>query len=244
MCEHLAPAGLTAERWRRAARVRLQKTDIVGGVSGAVARDVVRKYRGNRSVAEAAADILMAAGDTDVHGVFAQLQAAGYLEVDSVDDDGDTWSQTSIQCNALAMAGFGKPITRKTADRLVAGVLERARSYNADPTKPLAIAQLRVFGSYLDPQVDPLGNVDIELLTARRPGYDPFAYGKASGRNFNTFMDHVLWAHAEVARHLANRSAAINITPNVGAQARVIYAIADDPSARPMNLPPEQGFTE
>jgi hypothetical protein len=126
--------------------VRLQKTDIVGGVSAAVARDVVRKYRGNPRVAEAAADILMAAGYTDVHGVFAQLQAAGYLEVDSVDEDGDTWWQTSTQGNALAMAGFGKPITRKTADRLVAGVLERARSYNADPTKPLAIARLRVFG--------------------------------------------------------------------------------------------------
>lgn len=161
MCEHLAPAGLTAERWRRAARVRLQKTDIVGGVSAAVARDVVRKYRGNPKVAEAVADILMAAGDTDVQGVFAQLRAAGYLEVDSVDEDGDTWSETSSQGNALAMAGFG---------------------------------------SYLDPQVDPLGDFDIELLTARRPGYDPFAYGKASGRNFNTFMDHVLWAYAEVAR--------------------------------------------
>ena len=90
------------------------------------------------------------------------------------------------------------------------------------------------------PQVDPLGDVDIELLTARRPGYDPFAYGKASGRNFNTFMDHVLWADTDVARHLAKRSAAINITPedvdNIGAEIRVIYAMADDPSARPMNL--------
>jgi hypothetical protein len=166
--------------------------------------------------------------------------------VDSVDEDGDTWWQTSTQGNALAMAGFGKPFTRKTADRLVAGVLERARSYNADPTKPLAIARLRIFGSYLDPQVDRLGDVDIELLTARRPGYDPFAYGKASGRNFNTFMDHVLWADTEVARYLANRSAAINITPedvdNIGAETRVIYAIADDPSARPMNLPPEEGY--
>lgn len=117
-------------------RVRLQKTDIIGGVSAAVARDVVRRYRGNPRVAEAAADILMAAGYTDVHGVFAQLQAEGYLEVDSVDEDGDTWWKTSIQGNALAMAGFGKPITRKTADRLVAGVLERARSYNADPISP------------------------------------------------------------------------------------------------------------
>ena len=227
--------------------MRLQKTDFVAGVPAAVARDVVRKYRGNPRVAEAATEILTAAGYTDVHGVFAQLQTAGYLEVDSVDEDGDTWWQTTIQGNALAMAGFGKPITRTTADRLLAGVLERAKSYNADPTKPLAIARLRVFGSYLDPQIDPLGDVDLELLVARRPGYDPFAYGTASGRSFNTFMDHVLWADTEVARHLTNRSAAINITPenvdHIGAETRVIYAITDDPSARPLNFPPESANT-
>lgn len=145
------------------------------------------------------------------------------------------------------MAGFGKPITRKTADRLVAGVLERARSYNSDPTKPLAITRLRAFGSYLNPRIDPLGDVDIELLTARRPGYDPFGYGKASGRKFNTFMDHLLWADTEVARHLANRSAAINISTedvdHIGAETRIIYSVMDDPTARPMHLPPEAATT-
>lgn len=164
-----------------------------------------------------------------------------------MDDDRYTWGPPSTKGNALAMAGFGKPITRKTADRLVAGILERARSYNADPTKPLAITRLRAFGSYLDARIDPLGDVDIELLTARRPGFDPFGYGKTSGRNFNTFMDQLLWADTEVARHLANRSAAINITTEdvdyIGARTRIIYSIVDDPSARPVHLPRETTAT-
>jgi hypothetical protein len=67
----------------------------------------------------------------------------------------------TIQGNALAMAGFGKPISRKTSDRLVSELLERARAYNANQGKPLFIDALRVFGSYLAPQINPLGDVDI-----------------------------------------------------------------------------------
>lgn len=70
--------------------------------------------------------------------------------------------------NALALASFGKPISRKTADRLVSGLLERARTYNADPDKPLFINALRVFGTYLSPDINTLGDVDIELTYGRR----------------------------------------------------------------------------
>jgi hypothetical protein len=57
------------------------------------------------------------------------------------------------------MAGFGKPISRKTSGRLVSELL--ARAYNANQGKPLFIDALRVFGSYLAPQINPLGDVDI-----------------------------------------------------------------------------------
>lgn len=221
--------------------MRLQKTDVVAGLPATVARDVVRIYRGNPRVAESAGDILTADGVDDIKGVFALLKEEGYLEVDHIDEDGVAWWQTTTKGNALAMASFGKPITRKTADRLVAGMLERARSYNADPAKPLAILRIRIFGSYLNPQIDPLGDVDVELTTARRPGFDPFAYGQASGKNFGSFIDHVMWADVEVARHLANRSVAINITTEdvdlIGAQTTVIYELDDDKSARPADVP-------
>jgi predicted nucleotidyltransferase len=62
------------------------------------------------------------------------------------------------------MASFGKPIRRRTADGLVAGMLGRAREYK----KPLYIERLRIFGSYLDPRIDPLGDVDVELSFGMR----------------------------------------------------------------------------
>ena len=36
-------------------------------------------------------------------------------------------------------------------------------AYNADPGKPMFINTLRLFGSYLSPEIDPIGDVDIEL---------------------------------------------------------------------------------
>jgi hypothetical protein len=100
--------------------------------------------------------------------VFAGLEAAGHMEQVRVDNDGEVRWDTTIQGNALAMATFGKPISRKNADRLVSGLLERAQAHNADPGKPMFIDTLRVFGSYLSPEIDPLGDVDIELSYGRR----------------------------------------------------------------------------
>jgi hypothetical protein len=62
------------------------------------------------------------------------------------------------------MASFGKPIRRKTANQLVAGMLERARDYNTDANKPLYVERLRIFGSYLDP----LGDVDVDMSFGNR----------------------------------------------------------------------------
>lgn len=218
--------------------MRVARTDVIGGVPAELARSIVRRFKGREMVADAAADLLKDTGlkPTDV---FAQLEVAGYLEKIHVDNDGYTWWETTIQGNALAMASFGKPISRKTADRLVAGLLERARAYNADPAKPHFINTLSVFGSYLDPKADTLGDIDVELTYGRRIA-DPkqvLDYSRSSGRSFPTYMDQLLWPLTELVRHLKNRSAFINITTEdiarITEQAKIIYSIDDDPQAVP-----------
>lgn len=171
--------------------------------------------------------------------VLAQLEAAGYMEKVETDAAGDIWWDTTIQGNALAMASFGKPISRKTADRLVPGVLDRARAYNADPAKPLFIDTLKVFGSYLNPGIDPLGDVDMELTYGRRIT-DPKLvadYARASGRSFNTYVARLLWPYTELVQHLKNRSAFLSITTeNIALltdRSETIYSIDTDPDAVP-----------
>jgi len=89
------------------------------------------------------------------------------------------------------MASFGKPISRKTADRLVSGLVDRAREYKADDGRPLFIAQIRIFGNYLQQDIDQLGDVDVELSSGRRIT-DPKAVGeytKAIGGTFGSYID-------------------------------------------------------
>lgn len=216
--------------------MRVSKTDSIAGLPAGLARAIARKFRGREGVAEVAADLLDGTG-FELGAVVAGLEAAGYLEKVRVDNDGDVWWDTTIQGNALAMASFGKPISRKTADRLVTGLLERARDYNADPGNPTFINTLRVFGSYLNPEIDPLGDVDIELTYGRRiTDQKALAdYTRASGRSFNTYVDQLLWPQTELVLHLKKRSAFINITlediTRLTDRCETIYSIDADPQA-------------
>ena len=111
------------------------------------------------------------------------------------------------------MASFGKPISRKTADRLVLGLRERARTHNGDPDKPTSVNALGVSGSYLSPEIDTVGDVDIELTYgARFTDQEALSdYTRASGRSFDTYMDQRC-GRTELVLHLKKRSAFINIT--------------------------------
>jgi len=70
---------------------------------------------------------------------------------------------------ALVNARCGKPITRKKADNLLAGLAGRAADLNADPEIRGSVVSLQIFGSYLG-ESDALGDVDliVELETDRQ----------------------------------------------------------------------------
>lgn len=219
--------------------MRVAKSDIIAGLPATVARNLVRLFHGGTFVQDVADSLLRKSGIEDGDATFADLEQAGYLAKVEVDDHGYVWWEATILGNALAMASFGKPISRKTADRLVAGLVGRAREYNADGGKPLFIGQIRIFGSYLQQGVDPLGDVDVELSYGRRIT-DPKAvrdYTKATGRTFASYIDQLFWPQKELVQHLRNRSAALSITlENIDRftdTSEVVYTIDGDPGAVP-----------
>jgi len=198
-----------------------------------MARLLMRSYQEHRP-AEVAAELL----GCDVGLAVESLRAfvdSGYIEhlPDDYWPDG-SWT-TTISGNALAMASFGKPISRATAERLLAEVLERVRSYNSDPAKALTVTQLVVFGSYLDPSADSLGDLDLAMSYVRRPGVDLFDYARASGRSFSGIGDEVMWPLRELMLAIKNRSTAINVTMEDVSQItdrfEVVYRVCDDPCA-------------
>jgi hypothetical protein len=204
---------------------------VIGGLPATIARGVVRHFSSARPSRVLPPELINGA---DSETVLISLANEGFVHGDREDAHGEVWWKATIQGNALAMASFGKPISRTTADRLATGLVDRARAFNADPSRLVYVERLRIFGSYLDPSVDPLGDLDVEILIGRR---DPspeaaVAYARASGRRFNTYLAELSWPRVELLQILRNRSAAINITEEdvsgLTNKVAVVYSIHDD----------------
>lgn len=196
--------------------LRLTRGVPVGGIDPELARELARLARRARTVEEVA--FRMRLTPCECRSALIGLRDAGYM-VERRDRDGVVEWQTTIAGNALAMASFAKPITRARADATLTGLLERAAKYNIDDTKPYVITQLIVFGSYCDPDVAQLGDLDIAIKFLPRGGpewEEPQAmidYGSRSGRTFSTFLDQLGWGQTELFQILRNRSGCINLTP-------------------------------
>jgi predicted nucleotidyltransferase len=142
------------------------------------------------------------------------MARAGYIERRE-GIQGDEWI-TTISGNALAMASFAKPIARSKVDALLEGVLQRAREYNADQSKPFVVTEISIFGSYLDRDADKLGDLDLGLNFTERSEESAstdalLSFAKASGKRFSTLVDQFGWAQKDLLQTLRNRSGYINI---------------------------------
>ncbi|HEX9514804.1 MAG TPA: hypothetical protein VF940_01365 [Streptosporangiaceae bacterium] len=230
--------------------MRVSKDDKICGVPAPTARRLMRAYHDDHTV-EVACEVL----DLDREAAqvpLVALEAAGYLRrvENGIASSGSRWV-TTIQGNALAQASFGKPISRATADRHLAQVLERTRAYNADPSRLLTISEIAVFGSYLDPAIDRLGDLDLAVIVVRRDTDGNryvdkvLAYGQENGRSFGVFIEQLFWPLRELRMILKNRSAAISITGEdirkLTDRYEIVYVVGDDPAAIP---PPPDAMVE
>jgi hypothetical protein len=199
--------------------MHLSRSEHIADLPATDARELMRRF-GTAQPESGISYWITTGGRTDTQ-VARALAGAGYFREHIVDHDGQTWWETTIKGNALAQASFGRPITRATAARHLAAVIDRARRFNADGSHLVDITELVVFGSYLDPDIQHLGDLDLAVAFRSRipdpTGTDGRAkillgYARASGRSFNTFLDQLLWPEHEALLMLRNRSAAINIT--------------------------------
>jgi len=101
--------------------------------------------------------------------------------------------ETTVRGGALTMASFLRPIPRAKADRLVDGLLARVRHYNGEPDLPLLIFEIGIFGSYLDPTVDVVGDVDVTAVLRPRSWINQdgerYRYAQRSKRQFSSYTD-------------------------------------------------------
>lgn len=164
--------------------MRLASKDTVAGLPAAQARQLMREVRVRHPEGMPVTWIAKALS-TDVDeatNVVKLLEADGFVVPSP-----EGWT-TTIQGNALANVRFTKPSPRAKAQVHLDGLLARAAEVNANEQLLHDVTRIVLFGSFLDPAIDPVGDVDLVVtLTRRHLGREVM---EEKTRQFNELMDH------------------------------------------------------
>ena len=92
----------------------------------------------------------------------------------SPDIDGNERYELTVDGHALAGATARQPVTRDTAQRALDGFLARVEEINANPLAEWGARKLVLFGSFLGPNIERVGDVDlaVEMVPLRQPTKD------------------------------------------------------------------------
>ena len=120
--------------------------------------------------------------------------------------------------NRLALAK-ARPLKRKTAEKMLTSLITRAEAINADSKLCFQIRTLVVFGSFLNPQADVLGDLDIGYhMEARWEGKALEEAKEASrkrarerGRGFSWWLDLLTWPEREVKLALKAKTSGLSL---------------------------------
>jgi hypothetical protein len=141
------------------------------------------------------------------------MAGKGYIKR-SENPIGGTWWEVSAGGKRVALATAAKKISRATADRLVAGLLQRAEEANASGHYLFRVRKITAFGAYVEGEmaIDDIdveidleqkeldGKKHLELLVQRA------AKEKSDGRKFDSQAEELEWGHVEVLLYLKARS--------------------------------------
>jgi len=142
-----------------------------------------------------------------------ELEAQGYIKP----PENGVYSFTNKGDEFVRASAAGK-VSRQTAENALIGLLARVDQYNADPTKPLTVEAVVVFGSFLGSNVK-LGDLDIAVKDCNRnptdtdPSATALAYAERSGRHFSNIVEWISWPNTELRQILKARKRTIAIQP-------------------------------
>lgn len=187
--------------------MRITADEKIAGYPAIQIRQLMRETVG-RSITPRYIREILRCNDSSATCVLSQLQKAGFIE--SVRE---YWEATT-KGNALAMATAAAPLRRETAERLIEGLVDRARLLNADNDWAYRVRILVVFGSYVR-GVERPNDVDIgcELRPRwsdeRQPRVEQERREKR-GR-FRNISEWATWPRLEVIRYLRARARGLSI---------------------------------
>ena len=168
-------------------------------------RQLVERRLGTPAIAE-----ILRMDEQETGRFLGELQFQGLVVQDS-----RGWTAT-MQGSALACARANRPLTRRTADRLLAGLVERAAWINEGCEFAYRVAALAVFGSYLAGKERP-SDLDVGCILEARWGDCPFQAKHEDARRDSrrarpeNVSEWAAWPQIEVLRYLRGRSTGISL---------------------------------
>lgn len=220
--------------------MRIKNEQLIEGLPAPLARKLMRAYISENNISPTLE--ILGIGEEAARAVLSAFCRDGYLMAGSIPEQ---WV-TTIKGNALVNASLSS-IKRKTAQDRLQSLIERARIYNADPSKVRTVSQLLVFGSYLDARKQELSDLDVAVVITRRYVGDEFTdkdheFTSSSGRAFSTYLQRLAWPEKDLTLFLKNRSSAISLTTEdisrFTDRYECVYKVEDDPQA--IRLPSDE----
>ncbi len=198
--------------------MRIKTNDIIAGLPALTIRKFLQNNQIHDSIPLEAIEKELEVSPTAAQQIFQDLCELGYIIPTNETGQEVRWHVTT-KGNGLAGASARKPITRKTAERIVKQFLERVEHINQSSEYAYRVRQVIIFGSYVSDSPD-LGDVDFAITL--EPKYSDQDKQRAienerrekaseAGKNFKDFFEQLIWPQEEVRRILKNRSPSISL---------------------------------
>lgn len=198
--------------------MRITTTQLIAGQPAPRVRQLMRAIGHRAWYVRGIADFFEIT-DSTARRLIRQLVREGYLErAEREWDKQPAWGLTDLGVS-LAKATAARPITRARADQLLREVAARMAAVEAEPFA-FRVSRGFVFGSYLDPLAERLGDLDVAVELLPRI-LDPDARWKFKegrirlaqheGRRFGNISEMYDWPWREVMLFLRARRRALSL---------------------------------
>lgn len=129
--------------------------------------------------------------------------------------------KVSVKGNALAQVKFVSRMNKAKADNVFNEFMKRVEEINGDENYIYRVSKLYLFGSYLNPEADDYGDIDIAYELERKINDERFSEASqriianaiAAGKVFSSVLEEVCYPSDLVLSHLKNRSPYISLHP-------------------------------
>ena len=188
--------------------MRIAVDQEIAGFSAVEVRRLMRKALGRPMTVRYIRRVL-ACPSSDAARVLRHLQEHGFVE------EVERRLEPSSKGNALAMATAARPLRRETAELLIAELMARTRTLNADNKLAYRVGKVVVFGSYVR-GVERPNDVDIACeLRPRWTGSEQLAQEQLRRQTrkqpFRNLTEWASWPRLEVLRFLRARARGLSI---------------------------------